>query len=439
MGRLFQALRSALRRPRLVLSVLVLVLLGVGVGGAYLWSEHHLDAARKAIARHALDEAQRHLDLCLRVRFRSASVHFLAAQTARRRDDCDKAEQHLAACLELEEMTPAVGLERLLLTAQQGDLRDVQEVLRARTGGKDPQAVLVLEGLARGYINSCLELDALVSLNLLLRLEPEHLGALLMRAHVWEILASNGRREREPNALADYEKALQLDPTSFEARLGLAGCLYRLGRPADALLEYQRLSRHDAKHTEVLLGLARCRYSVTEVDEARRLLDELLAQHPEHAEGLLERGRLALHQGDLAGAEKWLGQAVEAAPPYDCQALRLLCRALEAAQKDSEARRCLEKLRQREAEFIRLDRLTMQVNREPRNVALRFDTSVQLIRFGRVLEGVGGLYLLLEQQPGHGPAHAALADYFERTGQPARAARHRRASSLSVDPTQRAW
>jgi tetratricopeptide (TPR) repeat protein len=436
--RLFQRLRILLRRPRLVLPALVLVLLCTGAGAAYLWSQYNLDAARRAIDRYDLNAAQRHLDLCLRVRFRSAAIHLLAAQTARRRDDYEKAEQHLAACLELDELNPAVGLERLLLTAQQGDLIDVQEVLRARTGGNDPQAVLVLEALARAYVNRCLQLDALVSLNLLLQREPDHLGALLLRARVWETLAGNGRREPEPNALADYQKALEVNPSSFEARLGQAGCLYRMGRPAEALLEYERLRRFDPAHAEVLLGLARCRHSGSEVDEARRLLDELLAHHPEHAGALLERGTLALHEGDLAGAEKWLGQAVEAAPSCDRQALRVLCRCLEAAHKDSEVRRCRERLRQRESEFVRLDCLTMQVNHEPRNLPLRFDVSVQLIRFGRELEGVAGLYLLLEQQPRYGPAHAALADYFERTGNPARAARHRRAS-LSADPTQRAW
>jgi tetratricopeptide (TPR) repeat protein len=434
----FSALVGLLRRrPGLLVLALLLVLLATGAVGVFFWSQYHLDSARQALDRHALDEAQHHLDLCLRVRFRSAAVHLLAAQTARRRDDLDRAEQHLAACLELDERTEAAGLERLLLTAQQGDLNDVEGLLRERTGADDPQAVLVLEALAWAYVHRCLQLDALVALNLLLKRQPQHPQALLMRARVWENLAQGGRTEREPNALADYEKAVELLPTSFEARLGQAGSLYRLGRPADALLEYERLHQRDATHAEVLLGLARCRYSVSDVHEARRLLDELLAQHPNHARGLLERGRLALHEGELAEAEKWLHQAVEAGPPCDREALRVLGRCLEAAHKDSEARRCLARLRQREAEFVRLDCLTMQVNRDPHNLPLRFNTSVQLLRFGRELEGVAGLYLVLEQQPRHGPAHAALADYFERTGQPARAARHRRASSS--DANQRAW
>jgi tetratricopeptide (TPR) repeat protein len=315
----------------------------------------------------------------------------------------------------------------LLLTAQEGGLAEVQGVLRDRTGAGDPQAALVLEALARAYVSCCLHQDALVPLNLLLDRQPEHPQALLLRARVWEVLAGTGRAEGEANARADYDKFLEINPSSFEARLALAGCLYRLGRPADALLEYQRLHLRDATHPEVLLGLARCRWSLGEVAEARRLLDQLLAGHPHHANALLERGRLALHEGELAGAEKWLRRAVEARPGCDCEALRALCRCLEAAHRDSEARRCRDRLRRREAESIRLDCLILQVNREPDNLPLRFDVSRQLLRFGRDREGVGGLYLVLEQQPRYGPAHAALADYFARAGQPARAARHRRA------------
>jgi tetratricopeptide (TPR) repeat protein len=426
------------RHPWLAVLALVPVLVGTGVAGAFLWAQYHLRAAEAALERSDLDEAQHHLDRCLQVRFRSAAVHLLAARTARRREDYPRAEQHLAACLDLEGMTEATALERLLLTAQQGDLNDVEGLLRPRTGANDPQAVLVLEALALAYVGRCLQVDALVSLNLLLQRQPDQPQALLMRARVWENLASNGRTEREPNALADYEKALALKP-SFAARLGLAGTLYRLGRPFDALLEYQRLHQAQADHPEVLLGLARCRYSLNEVDEARRLLDELLAQHPDHAAALLERGRLALHAGQLARAEKWLRQAAAGAPRCEHEALLVLCRCLEAAHKDEEARRCRRRLRAREANVVRVDCLTMQVNRDPRNVAFRYEVARELLRLGREQAGVGGLFLVLEQEPHHGPAHAALADYFERKGQPDRAARHRRASAGPANTNPRAW
>jgi tetratricopeptide (TPR) repeat protein len=398
---------------------------GSAAAGAFLWAEHHLDAARRALDQYAFDEAQHHLDLYLKVHPRSAAAHLLAARAARRRDAYDEAERHLAACLRLDGMTEATARERLLLTAQQGDLGDMEGLLTAHAGADDPEAALVLEALAKGYLNRFWQADALTCLNRLLERQPRHPPALLMRARVWERLALRGEAERDPDARRDYEALLELGP-SFEARLGLAGTLYRLGRPWEALGEYEPLRRERAADPDVLLGLARCRYSLHEVDEARRLLDELLERHPKHAAALLERGRLALHAGQLAEAEEWLRRAADAAPLYDCEAQRVLCLCLEAAQKTEEARRCRERLREREVKALDVERLILRATREPRDVALRYEAATELMRLGREQDGVAAFYFVLEQEPRHAAAHEALADYFERTGQPARAAHHRR-------------
>jgi tetratricopeptide (TPR) repeat protein len=418
-------------RSRLAILALVLVVLGAATAGVFLWARYHLRAAEQALDRYQFDEAQHHLDLYLLVNRRSTAVRLLAARTARRRDDYDEAERRLAACLRPEEITPEAALERLLLTAQQGELAEVEGLLQPRTGPDDAEAALVLEALAKGYLNCAWDADALTCLNRLLERQPAHAPALLMRARVLESQALKGEVERETDALHDYEKAAELSP-SFEARRGLAGALYRLGRPWEALSEYESLQREQSASPDVLLGLARCRYSLHDVDEARRWLDTLLEQHPDHAAALLERGRLALHAGELSEAEKWLGRAADLAPPCDCEALRLLCRCFDAEHKDEEARRCSGRLRDREAAVVRVDRRILQANRNPQDVALRYEIALELMRLGRERDGLAALFLVLEQQPRHGPAHAALADYLERTGQPARAARHRRAGSPSA-------
>src|SRR5438270_10203961 len=124
--------------------------LGAAAGGAYLWQDYHLRAARQALGRCAFDEAQGHIDLCLGLPFASADVHLLAAQSARRRDAYDEAEEHLAACERLGGLTEATRRERLLLAAQQGD-GDGGALPVAPPGADDPDAVPVLEVLAKGY------------------------------------------------------------------------------------------------------------------------------------------------------------------------------------------------------------------------------------------------------------------------------------------------
>jgi tetratricopeptide (TPR) repeat protein len=419
------------RHIRWFLLVLAVGVLGTGAATVILGAQYQFHAAQRALDRFAFDEAQRHLDLCLLVYFRSAAVQLLAAQTARRRDAYDEAEQHLTACLQLGGMTEDAARERMLLAAQRGNLDGVEGMLHAHTGDGDPAAVLVLEALAKGYLSRFWRAQALDCLNRLLALRPQHARALLLRARLWEDLARNGETEREEDALRDYQQVVGLDP-SFEARLGLAGTLYRVGRPWDAATEYEKLRAMQPANPDVLLGLARCRYNLHEMEETRRLLDELLEQHPEEPGALLERGRLALHAGDLAAAEPWLRRAAAAAPRCDCDAHRLLYQCLQAAHKTEEAQQCLEVIGAREADVLRVERLTLQANREPHNVPLRYEVATELMRLGREQDSVADLWFVLEQEPGHGGAHGMLADYFERTGQPGRAARHRRAGSVST-------
>jgi tetratricopeptide (TPR) repeat protein len=398
----------------------------MGATAVLVWEQYHLRAARQALDRYAFDEASHHLDRCLVVYSRSPAVRLLAAQAARRRDAYEEAADHLADCVQLGGMNEDTALERMMLAAQQGDLDGVEDSLRAHTGPGGPAAELVLEALAKGYASRFWRAQALECLNTLLERWPGHAQALLMRARLSEARPGEGVTERDEDALHDYEQAVSVRPT-FEARLGLAGALYRVGRPEEAASQYEQLRASQPSSPDVLLGLARCRYNLSETEEAQRLLDELLDQQPTSGGALLERGRLALHAGEWSEAEQWLRRAVALAPRWDCETLRLLYQCLLAAHKPEDARKCLDEIGKREAEFVHLDRLTLRANREPHNLALRFAVAMEMRRLGREHDAVAALWFILEQDPGYGPAHEALADYFEQTGQPGRAARERRA------------
>ncbi len=214
------------RHPRLALAALLFGLLSALASAVFFWSQYHLDAAERAMERYAFEEASHHLDLCLKVRPRSATVHLLAAQAARRRDAYEEAERDLVQSIQVGGMTPAAALERMLLSAQQGELEDVESSLRGRIDAKDPDAVLVLEALAKGYANRFWDSQSLECLNLLLARRPRHPQALLMRARAWEKRALRGETERAQDALRDYETAVEVSPC-FEAELGLAGMRLR--------------------------------------------------------------------------------------------------------------------------------------------------------------------------------------------------------------------
>jgi tetratricopeptide (TPR) repeat protein len=405
-------------------------LIGAGTAAFFGWTHYQLWAAERALKRYAFDEAQGHLDSYMELRSGDADVHLLAAQIARRRDAYAEAEKHLTAAFQQGGMTETLALERSLLTAQQGNFESVERSLWGRTGPDYPEAVLVLEALAKGYVNHFRQAQTLFCLNLLLEREPNHPNALLARARAWEDRAAHGEKDREEDALHDYEKAVELNPT-FEAQLGLAGTLYRTGRVHDALVQYERLYHAQPDNTELGLGLARCCFSVHRVQDAKQLLHKILDSSQDHAGALLELGRIRLHEYATPEAESLLRRAVANSPLYRSEPLRLLCRCLELANKPEESQQFGDELGRREAAVLEVERMTSQAGREPLNVSLRFEIGKKLTALGRDEDGAAALMSVIDLDPRHGPAHEVLADYFERIGRSERALHHRRSASVA--------
>lgn len=427
-----ELLEKARRRPwraLLVLAGFAALALGGTVGGISLWSGSHYRAARQALERGDFDRAQEHLNCCLKVRPGSALLHLLAAQAARRRDACAEAEQHLTTCERLQGVTPASTLERALLRAQQGDLAGVEAPLQALAAPPrgHPERAQILEALAKGYLATYRLTEALHCLDTLLRAQPGWVPALLLRAR-----ARKGP-DRNEKALADYQRAVELAPESDAARLGLAETLYRLGRVREATAHFEILRARDegqrtasspSVRASYLVGLARCRHDNHELEAAEQLLDTLLAEQPDAVAALVERGRLAFRRGHAAAGERWLRRAVAVAPE-DRDAHFVLHLCLEAQGKAPEARQCLARLREIEARTARETRLLAQLLESPHDPALRYEIGMIFLDRGQAEEGLLWLAGALQEDPRHAATHAALADYFERTGQSALAARHR--------------
>lgn len=123
--------------------------------------------------------------------------------------------------------------------------------------------------------------DALFALAELLRSEPDHVPALLLRGQL--LLES---REGEA-ALALYERATRLAAESSEAWNGLARCLHALGRDDSALRAAERarelLPRADNfRHASaVYLTLVWCLREMRRYREALAMADEGLERCPD--------------------------------------------------------------------------------------------------------------------------------------------------------------
>ena len=410
-------------RRRLLYLLLLPPLVGVALAAGWGWEWHRArqewQQIQDALHRHDLPGAASSLGRYLQHRPGDAAAWFLAARTARRLERFHEAERDLERCQELGGVTDSTRLEWDLLRVQQGDLGEIDVRLRMTIGPDHPDAPIVLEALARGYLRAERLSDALQACGLWLEREPEHPRPWLWRGRILERV---GHWEK---ALEAYRRALDLAPDDREARLALGRVLLGQRQPGGAAEQYQYLLDRSPDDAEALLGLAGCRIEQGKAAAAVPLLDRVPAASPSSPAGMFLRGKAAFELDDRAGAEGWLRQAVRSAPD-DAEALYLLVQCLRAQGKEAEAGPLAGRLEELRKDLRRLDELTRVVARQPDDVGPRHEAGVLALKVGRPEEGVRWLQGALRVKGDHRPVHAALADYYLQHNDPARAEAHRR-------------
>jgi predicted Zn-dependent protease len=179
----------------------------------------------------------------------------------------------------------------------------------------------------------------------------------------------------------------------------------------------------------VLLGLAHCYRLLNQPAVACRLLETLLAEEPGHGPALAQRGRLALENESAAEAETWFCRAATAMP-FEKDVNYGFHQCLVSLGKVREAEEVLLRMKRVEVDLARLDEVTRAISGRPHDPALRYEAGAILMRNGQEAEGLRWLESALQEAPRHPASHRALADYYERTGDPDRAAKHRLLAGL---------
>jgi tetratricopeptide (TPR) repeat protein len=251
--------------------------------------------------------------------------------------------------------------------------------------------------------------DALLCLGDLLKERPFHPRALVWRAQIWLRLG------KWDDAVEDARRAVEVRPDSLEARLIWAQANEHVGQAEKAVREYGWLYERGQKSPDVVLGLGRCWQDLGRFAEARQVLDAFLAEQPERADVLVERGRLALREGGTTPAEPYFRRAV-VADPNDLDANRFLLRCLEETGGNAEeSARVGGRLRQLELRDGRIAQMRSDVLAAPNETEPRYRIGMLLLESGQE-EGLEWLASVLNLDPRHEPARAALAAYYQRTG-----------------------
>jgi tetratricopeptide (TPR) repeat protein len=418
-GAVVRGIESSVRRhPWLWLSGVLGCVLVVAGYPIYrqVWAEIHIRRAEEALARSLrfkgpgpLAEARDHLACCLRVWPTSGRVHFLLAQANRRAGDLDEAARCLRRAEQAGWAVEAIDLEKTLASVQQGDL-DAEPVLVSFVQRDHPDKLLILEALVQGSRRTYQLPRALAHLDTWLGAQPDSALALAWRGETLLLLG----RDRE--ALADYRKAVEIDPQEDEARLKVAELLLAFHQPQEARPHFTELLKRHPDQGEALFGLARCRAEQGDTAGAEKVLDRLLSLQPEHAGALAERGKIALDAGRPKDAEPWLRRAVRVAP-FERKILYTLSRCLTMNGHTKEAEECRARIGRIDEDRKRLDELRTAVMTAPHDASLRCEMGLILLRNGQDKEGVRWLESALREQPECDAARQALEDHYRRSAE----------------------
>jgi predicted Zn-dependent protease len=412
------SVRNLVRRPgRLLVVLLLLVPIGWGsvLIGRYLWANWHERKGRQQAAQYDFDAAYYHFSRCLSVWNDNAAVHLEAARAARRARRFELVEEHLRMFQKSNKQTSAEQqLEQKLLEAQNGDLKNVEPSLKEYIYRKAPEETLVMEALADAYLRMQRVSDAESLVKKMLEDNPENVSALYLTGRV---LAAS---RRESGAKEVFDRVLKLQPNHLGTHRELSALLLE-SDPSAAMKHVHVLRERLPDDSEMKFRQVLCHKELGETEAGVKLLDEMIKDDPNNLGLLVERGVLAMELSDPAGAEEWLGKALEQSP-YNHEAnFRLAQAILQQGGRKAEAEKLLELCN-------RLKRIAILKHMPPeklmKNAELLHECGALMMQSGQEKEALSWLYQALEQDQNRQETHRVLADYYAKTGQREEYTRH---------------
>jgi tetratricopeptide (TPR) repeat protein len=410
------------KRSRTLPLVVLLLLVGLGVAG-YAYAEHRWHEAQTAAKDNdQLEEAQRHLDFCLMVWPRSVPVHLLAARVARLRGDLKASETHLLRCKKLNGgASEAIQLEFLLLRVQTGEVDAVAEDLMYYVDNNSPESPLILETLARVYMQNLRYGPAFVYLGRWEQVQPESPEPHRWRGWVLE------RMSDQNGAIREYKRALELDPDNFAVRFLLSECYLGRFDPVAAMQHLEYLHERYPDRADVLARLGELRHMQGHPKEARSLLQAASEKMPKDTTILVMLAKIEMQEEPprFAEAEVLLRRVLELEPTY-IEAENMLGKCLEGLGRAAEADAMFKQFN-RDQDMLKRVNMTLrqEAERPVSDPAALCEVGKLFLRGNNDRLARYWLKRALERDESYRPALQALAEHYESKGELNEAAYYR--------------
>jgi tetratricopeptide (TPR) repeat protein len=137
--------------------------------------------------------------------------------------------------------------------------------------------------------------------------------------------------DRKPEALAEYRKAIEIEPNRFQARNNVANLLAAMGLREEAYREYQEALRLNPDAAVAQINFATLLSEMGRFDEAMKEYTNAAQLEPDDPRAYYLMGKACLRQGQDAEAVKHFREALER-DPNDFQTMTWLARVLASDQ-----------------------------------------------------------------------------------------------------------
>jgi len=352
---------------------------------------------------------------------RGVSFLMSRARCYRKLSEFDLMTNDLRAAVAAGAFSSDASIEMLMADGQRGNLKTLEpELTRLFTSYKDPDEVC--EAFVLGCLTKYRLQDALQLLSVWEKDYPNDDRVHFLRGRIVE---------HEPDfdaALAEYEKAITLNPVNAAAAYNAGRVLLTKKNTEDALVYYLQSAETLGDPRPGWIAAAGCCRVLGQLKKAH----EYLTKAESFSGGEISRAfrlvgdptesaavRIAAERGELAFAEENFPRAVSEfqtaidASPSDWRMRYRLSQAQQKTGMNDEARRNAEIVRTTRAALDECDPLISLLKREPQNVEARYKIGMTFLLHVSQSQGVIWLNSVLDIQPDHAAAHKALAVYFE--------------------------
>jgi predicted Zn-dependent protease len=315
--------------------------------------------------------------------------------------------------------------EEALRLAEKGDFSRAEPLL-LRQAKRYPTDPAFAKELALGYMHAGRPAEAEPYFETWCEANPKDAEPFVQRTAMWV------KWNRLKNAVSDARHVLTLRPDNKELHQHLTRWLLSMGQLEESEQECKRFLERWPQDRRfgpwVLFIQAHVCQRTDRPNEAAAILDGLIRDFPDFVEAYIPRGTLYLEAGQPKEAVLLLRRAAAIPGPHRRDALNELAKGLYQLGQSQEAEQVMKEARLlQERDFLR--EMTSEFGAT--NASAQARLAEEMLIAGKTNDGLLLLNRLLEMDPNCAVAHRVLADYYDRQGQPERAAPHRPRPSSS--------